>query len=267
MRIRAALLFAATLLLANLAAPVATAADLTDVGFIDQADVANLPVFVNANRALASYKSQLDAQYNKQVRRARTDAQRQQIALQFQQQLNDKQREIVGPLFQRAQLAIAAVSSSRNVSVVVDKRIVIYGGQDITKDVEAVFSSPQAISPPAGTPPPSEIGYVDQTVLDGIPKVQTANNAMNQFETTQRQVYSAKIAQARNDNEKQQILQQYNKLVADKQDELLKPLVDQTKRATADVARKKNLMLVVDRADVVYGGSDITADVQNDLSK
>jgi outer membrane protein len=245
----------------------AIAADLTGVGYVDQADIANLPVFVNANRQLASYKSQLDGQYNAQVRRATTDAARQQIALQFQQQLQDKQREIVGPLLQRAQYAIAAVSTTRNLSIVVDKRIVIYGGQDITKDVEVVFASPQAITPPVATPPPSEIGFVDQTVLDGVPKVQTANTAMNQFETTQRQVYSARIAQARSASEKQQILQQFNKTVSDKQDQLLKPLVDQTRAATSDVARKKNLVLVVDKADVIYGGTDITTDVQNELTK
>ena len=54
---------------------------------------------------------------------------------------------------------------------------------------------------------------------------------------------------------------------SDKQDQLLKPLVDQTKAATADVARKKKLLLVVDRADVIYGGTDITSDVQNELGK
>ncbi len=97
--------------------------------------------------------------------------------------------------------------------------------------------------------------------------MQTANNTMNQFEATQRQLYSAKIAQAKSNNDKTQILQQYNKLISDKQDQLLKPLVDQTKTATEDVARKKNLMLVVDRADVVYGGTDITSDVQNVLGK
>lgn len=248
-------------------APGVIAADLTDVGYVDQADLANLPVFVNANRALAAYKAQLDAQFNGQVKHARSDAARQQVAMQFQQALNDRQREVVGPLFQRAQLAIAAVSATRNVSIVVDKRIIIYGGQDITKDVEAVFSSSQAITPPAATPPPSELGYVDQTVLDTVPKVQTANNTMNQFESTQRQIYSAKMAQARSDSDKQQILQQYNKTVSDKQDQLLKPLVDQTRSATADVARKKGLLLVLDRADVVYGGTDITADVQNELGK
>jgi outer membrane protein len=267
MKIRSAIFFAAAVALATWAGRGAIAADLTDVGFIDQSDLANLPVFLAANRQLAAYKSQLDAQFNGQVKHAKTDAERQQLALQFQQQLNDKQREIVGPLFQRAQLAIAAVSGSRNLSIVVDKRIVIFGGQDITKDVEAVFASPQAIQPPAATPPPSEIGYVDQTVLDGVPKVQTANSAMQTFETTQRQVYSARIAQARTPAEKQQILTEYNKTISDKQNQLLKPLVDQTRSATSDVARKKNLLLVVDKADVIYGGTDITPDVQNALTK
>lgn len=267
MNIRSAIVFAGVVSLAIWAGRGAIAADLTDVGYIDQADLANLPVFVGANRQLANYKAQLDSQYNAQVKRARTDAEKQQVTLQFQQELNDKQREIVGPLFQRAQLAIAAVSATRNLSIVVDKRIVIYGGQDITKDVEAVFSSPQAIQPPAATPPPSEIGYVDQTVLDGVPKVQTANNAFQQFETTQRQVYSARIAQARSQGEKQQLLAEYNKTVSDKQDELLKPLVDETRTATSDIARKKNLVLVVDKADVIYGGTDITTDVQNELTK
>jgi outer membrane protein len=59
----------------------------------------------------------------------------------------------------------------------------------------------------------------------------------------------------------------YNKAIQDKQNELLKPLIDQTKSATASVARSKNLLLVVDRADVVFGGTDITQDVQNALNK
>ncbi|HEY6450474.1 MAG TPA: hypothetical protein VIX60_07335 [Candidatus Cybelea sp.] len=267
MKIRSAIFFAGAVALAMWAGRGAIAADLTDVGYIDQAELANLPVFVAGNRQLASYKAQLDSQFNAQLRRARTDAEKQQVAMQFQQQFNDKQREIVGPLFQRAQLAIAAVSATRSLSIVVDKRVVIYGGQDVTKDVEAVFVSPQAIQPPAATPPPSEIGYVDQTVLDGVPKVQTANSTMQQFESTQRQVYSARIAQARSPSEKQQLLQQYNKTVADKQDQLLKPLVDQTRIATSDVARKKHLLLVLDKADVIYGGTDITPDVQNELTK
>jgi outer membrane protein len=268
MRIRSlpALAFAA-LALAALVAPQAIAADLTDVGYLDQAELGNIPAFVNANRLLAAYKSQLDNQFNAALRRASSDADKQRISIQFQQQYSDKQREIIGPLFQRAQLAIAQVSNAHSLSVVVDKRIVIYGGQDITRDVETLFLGPQAISPPAASPPPSEIGFVDQTALDSLPKVKTANDEMNQFASTQRALYAPRVAQAKNGSDRQQIYQEYNKTVSDKQDQLLKPLVDETKRATSDVAAKKKLLLVVDRADVIYGGTDITADVQNELTK
>ena len=108
---------------------------------------------------------------------------------------------------------------------------------------------------------------MDQSVLDNLPKVKTANDAMSQFATTQRALFAPQMAQAKTDADKRQIYQQYDKSISDKQDQLLKPLVDQTKKATADVARKKSLLLVVDRADIIYGGTDITADVQNELTK
>jgi outer membrane protein len=256
-----------TLALASFVGPAAVAADLSDVGYVDQAALANLPPFVIANRQLLAYKQALDAQFSTAMRNARSDADKQRISMQFQQQYSDKQHEIAGPLFTRAQLAIAQVSNARNLSVVVDKRIVVYGGQDITRDVETLFSSGQSISPPAASPPPSEIGFVDQSILDGLPKVKSANDEMNQFASTERAIFAPKIAQARSDAEKQQIYQQFNSLLSDKQEQLLKPLVDQTKSATADVARKKNILLVMDRADVIYGGTDITTDVQNELTK
>ncbi|HTX59780.1 MAG TPA: hypothetical protein VMH02_08865, partial [Verrucomicrobiae bacterium] len=198
------------------------------------------------------------------------DADRQRIQLDFQQRFTDKQREVVGPLFTRAQLAIASVSAARNLSIVVDKRIIIYGGVDITKDVEGLFLSSQAINPPTATPPPSEIGFVDQTALDALPKVKAANDQMAQFQQTEKAIYDPQLAAAQQSKDAakvQSVYQQYQKAIDDKQQSLLTPLVQATKNATADVARKKNLILVVDRADVLAGGTDITTDVQNELSK
>lgn len=267
MRNRLLVCVLAAALFAAFVAPAAIAADLSDVGFIDQAELANLPVFVSANRALFNYKAQLDGQYNSAIKGARSDADKQRISMQFQQQYSDKQREIVGPLFQRAQLAIAQVAATRSLSVVVDKRIVIFGGQDVTKDVETLFAGSAAIAPPAATPPPAEIGFVDQSVLDSLPKVKAANDQMSQFAATQRTLFAPKMAAAKTDADKRQVYAEFNKSVSDKQEQLLKPLVDQTKAATSSVAKTKGLLLVVDRADVIYGGTDITTDVQNALSK
>jgi outer membrane protein len=268
MRIRYVSSILAAALLAFSVAPVAIAADVTDVGYIDQSELASLPAFVSANRELAEYKAQLDGQFNEQMKGAKTDADKQRIQLDFQQRLSDKQREAIGPLFTRANLAIAQIMATRNLSVVVDKRIVIFGGTDVTKDVETLFLSSQAINPPAASPAPSEIGFVDQTVLDSLPKVKAANDQMVQFQATQKTLFAPQIEAAKGDPTKQQqIYAAYQKTVTDKETELLKPLVDATKTATADVARKKNLILVVDRADILSGGMDITTDVQSELSK
>ncbi len=257
----------ATAALATVIAPAAIAADLTDVGFLDQSAVGSLPQFARANAELAQYKAQLDSQFANAMRGAKSDADKQRVSLQFQQQFADKQREVVGPLFQRAQLAIAQVAGSKNLSVVVDKRIVVYGGQDITKDVTGALQSSQALTPPSGSPAPSEIGYVDQTALDGSTKVKDAADQLQKYQTDQQKAYSGKLQSAKTDIDKQAVLAEYNKSLQDKKDALLKPLVDQTKSATAEAAKKHNLLLVIDRADIIYGGTDITKDVQDTLNK
>jgi len=258
---------AATLVLGFAIAPAVPAADLGDVGYIDQAAVGSLPAFQKANAQLGKFKGQLDSQFASAMKHAKSDAQRQSIQLQFQQKFSDKQSELIGPLFQRAQLAIAQVTGKDHLSVVVDKRIVVYGGQDITHDVISLVQSSKAIPTPSSTPMPSEIGYVDQTQLDNLPKVKQANDSFATFAKQQRSAYQKKFAQAKTNADKQQVAKDYNKTLSDKQDAMLKPLVDQEKSATASVAKQKNLVLVIDRADVLFGGTDITKDVQDALSK
>jgi outer membrane protein len=267
MKVRFITSLVAALMLGATIAPAAIAADLSSVGYIDQAAIGSLPMFQSANRQLAQFKSGLDAQFNAAMKGAKSDADKQRVTIEFQQKYADKQRELIGPLFGRAQLAIAQVCLTKNLSVIVDKRIVIFGGQDVTKDVIDLVQSSQAIPSPSASPPPAEIGFVDQTVLDSLPKVKQANDDFAKFAQDQRAIFQAKYAQAKTDADKQQVGKDYNKTLADKQDAMLKPLVDQTKSVTADVAKKKSLLLVIDRADVIYGGTDITKDVQDALSK
>jgi outer membrane protein len=267
MRIRFIQVAAATLVAATMLAPAALAADLTDIGYVDQAAIGSMPAFQAANAQLAQFKSQLDAQFVSQMKSAKSDADKQRIALAFQQKFTDKQRELLGPLLARAQLAIAKASAQKNLSVVVDKRIVIFGGQDITLDVANLLQSARAIAAPNASPPPSEIGFVDQSALTTSPKLKAANDEFAKFQADQRKIYQDKYNSAKSQADKQQIAKDYNKTLAGKQDELLKPLVDETKSVTADVAKKKNLVLVIDRADVIFGGTDVTKDVQDALSK
>jgi outer membrane protein len=173
---------------------------------------------------------------------------------------------VVGPIFGRAQRAIAQVSSNKGLTVVVDKRIVIYGGQNITGSVISLIQSPGDVVPPASTPQPSPIAFVDQQVIDQVPKIKSANDDFVKFASAQRQQLIAQMQAAKGDRSRQhQLVSATQKTIADKQDQLLKPLVDQTRNAMADVAKRRGLLLVIDRQDVIYGGTDITQDVQNAL--
>jgi outer membrane protein len=247
------------------AVPAAIGADLTDVGFLDQAAIGALPPFQRANAQMAQYQQQLQQQAASAIKSAKNDAERQQLYMQYQQKFANRQREVLGPLFARAQTAIAQVSSNKGLSVVVDKRIVIYGGQNITGDVINLVKSPGAVVPPSATPPPADIGFVDQSQIDQLPKVKQANDDYLKFANDQKQQAEKQMSSAKTDSDRQTIAKSFQKTLGDEQDKVLKPLVDQTKNAMADVAKKKNLILVVDKNDIIYGGTDITSDVQNEL--
>ena len=246
-------------------APAALSTDLTDVGYIDQAAVGSLPQFQKANAEIAQYKAQLDQQFSAASKNAKSDADRARIAQQFQKRFLDEQRRVLGPLFARAQTAIAQVSSNKGISVVVDKRIVIYGGQNITASVISLIQSPGPVVPPVNTPPPSEIGFVDQLQIDQVAKIKQANDVFLKFANDQKQQTETQLAKAKTPAEREQIVKTYQSTINGEQKKVLQPLVDETKRAMADIAKKKNLILVIDRSDVIYGGTDITADVQNAL--
>ncbi|MBV8245242.1 MAG: OmpH family outer membrane protein [Candidatus Eremiobacteraeota bacterium] len=255
----------AALMLAVALPPVALGADLTDIGYLDQARIGTLPQFVAANRQLGQAKAQLDKQFATAMRGAHSQEDQQRVVSDFQQRFLQKQRALLAPLLERARAAVASVTSSKNLSVVVDKRIVIYGGQDITQEVIDLLQSPAPIVPPVNTPAPSEIGFVDQNQLNQIPKLKSANDDFDKWQAQLQQSTQAQMAKAKNDDERRQILKTYQQTVSDREKSELQPLVDQTKSVIGDVARKHNLILVVDSGDLVYGGSDITQDVQNAL--
>jgi outer membrane protein len=259
-------LLAAATVLVFTAAPVAIAADLTDVGYIDQAAIGALPQFQKANQQVAQYKAQLDPQFAAAMKKAKSASDQQQVQAQFQQKFVNEQRQVLGPLFARAQAAIAQVSSNDRLSVIVDKRIVVFGGKDITKDVMSLLNGPGAPVPPASAPTTSSIGYVDQTQIDQVPKIKSANDDFSKWANDQRTQALKQMESAKNDKSKQQqIFQNYQKTLTDQQQKVLKPLVDQTRNAMGKVAAQKHLILVVDRSDVIYGGTDITKDVQDAL--
>ena len=229
--------------------PASLAADVADVGFIDQAALSNLAPFANANRKLTAIKADLDGQFQARLRGVKSANDQARIAQEFQNKFG----------------AIASVASSKNLSVVVDKRIIIFGGTDVTHDVIDLFSGVGDPVPPSSTPPPSSVGYVDEQQINAVPKIKKANDDFAKIQDDQRNAAQAKMRGAKSDADRQQIFKDLQKTLLEKHKEIVDPVVDQTRNAIADVARRKGLALVIDRGDLIYGGTDITTDVTNAL--
>ena len=70
-----------------------------------------------------------------------------------------------------------------------------------------------------------------------------------------------KLKSAKTPSDRQAVLADYRKTLDAKSEQVIKPVVDQTRGVIADVAKKKGLTLVIDRGNIIYGGQDITADV------
>jgi outer membrane protein len=246
------------------AAPAVLAADSADIGYVDQAVLSSIPSFAAAKRQIDAYGSDLQKQYIGRARNA-SQSEQQRLGAEFQKKMADKQRSVLGPLFARAQVAIASVASSKNLSVVVDKQIMIVGGQDITGPVKDLLTGVGEPVPPVNTPPPSTVGYVDQQQLDAVPKIRSATDDFAKFKADQDKAAAQKLKGAKNDGDRNAILKDYQKTLGDRQTQTLKPIADQTRNAMASVAKKRGLVLVVDRANIIYGGTDITADVTSAL--
>jgi outer membrane protein len=263
-RIASRLAALAGLALVLTSAPAAIAADTTDIGFVDQAQLSAVPAFAAAKREIDAYGSNLQKQYMARARGA-SPAEQQRLGGEFQSKIADKQRQVLGPIFARAQVAIASVASSKNLSIVVDKQIVIVGGQDITSTVRDLLTGVGDPVPPVNTPPPSTVGYVDQSQIDALPSIKSATADFGKFKATQDQQTAVKFKSAKTQADRDAILADYQKTLVDKQNQTIKPLVDKTRDAMSSVAKKRGLILVIDRASVIYGGTDITADVTSAL--
>jgi outer membrane protein len=260
----AAALGAFTLAATFATAPV-RADDVSAIGYLDQTAIASLKPFVDANRQLVAYKAELDKEFVQRMKGAANANDQAKIAGEFQQKLIDKQRALLAPLFGRAQTAIASVASSKNLSVIVDRNIIIVGGQDVTRNVIDLMTGVGAPVPPVSTPPPSSVGYVDQSAIDAVPKLKTANDEMAKFRDEQGRAAREKLKGAKSDADRQAVLKSFQQALTDKQKSTIDPLVEQARDAIAGVARKRGLILVIDKSNLVYGGTDITSDVTSAL--
>ena len=114
----------------------ASAAPTSDIGVVDQREV------ISSNISLAqSYQQKMketaeEMQKDFDAKSANmSDAEKEKLFADMQQQFNQKRQAIEKDMDDQVTNAVKSVASKKGLSLVVDKSAVIYGGNDITKEV------------------------------------------------------------------------------------------------------------------------------------
>ncbi|TAM89431.1 OmpH family outer membrane protein [bacterium] len=253
------------LLACLVAAPAALGSDVSDIGYVDEAAIGRLPAFESAQKQFNDERQSLEQSFEAQMKTVKSSADQQRVQQDFQQRIAQRQQALFGPLFARAQTAIASVAANRSLTVVVDKRIILFGGLDITKDVVELVSGPGVPVTPVNTPPPSNVGYIDQGALDQTPRIKAAQDRFVVYRQDEEKRLQAQLSQAKSDDQRRVLLKRSYAELDQQQQQLLGPVIQETQNVISAVAKKRGLLLVVDQASRVYGGTDVTADVVSAL--
>jgi outer membrane protein len=112
----------------------------------------------------------------------------------------------------------------------------------------------------------SNIGVVNhQLLVSQHPDMAKAQTDMQAEVESAKKDFETKSA-SMNDKEKQDYYAQVQQRLTVKQQELINPVLDKVDAAIKAVADAKGLSVVMDKANVVYGGVDITDEVGKKIS-
>ena len=111
----------------------------------------------------------------------------------------------------------------------------------------------------------SAIGVVNyQMLVAQSPDLQNVRNAMKSEIDSAQKDFDEK-SKSMNDSEKQRYYVQLQERIANKEKELMEPVLKKVEEQIKKVAGKKGLSVVVDKSTVIFGGVDITDEVAKSL--
>ena len=111
------------------------AADASVVGVVNYQQLINQhPDMAQANETYKSAVKQAQDDFNAKSANMKDD-EKKALSQQLEQGLQQKQQELINAIRDKVNAAIKAVAEDKGLSVVVDKSVIAYGGQDITDEV------------------------------------------------------------------------------------------------------------------------------------
>ena len=114
---------------------MASAAGNSNVGVVDYGQImSSHPQLQSAQSELQQAESDAQKDFEEKSKNM-SDQEKSDYYQQTMQRLQQKQQELIEPIQKNVEDTVKSVADAKGLTVVVDKRAVIYGGTDITQDV------------------------------------------------------------------------------------------------------------------------------------
>jgi Skp family chaperone for outer membrane proteins len=231
------------------------------VGSLDEDELATLPEFKKAKDEIEVEVKKIEATLPKpkpgQRMTPALEAQVREARLKAQQEENKR----LNPLKTKVEAAITAVARNKNLMVVLDKKIVVYGVPDITEDVKKAFEAPGdlKLADEVDTTK-SPIGYFDQEVVRALRAFQEADMDIYRKRTELLKKYEDKARKAPPD-QRPMLEQSFRLELENYQQQVMTPLTQKVNDAVKEVAGAEGVSLVLDKQHVMHGGRNMTNEV------
>ncbi|CAM9753090.1 unnamed protein product, partial [Phaeothamnion confervicola] len=233
------------------------------VGSVEQDQIFELEEFKTAKKQVEDLVKAKQAELEKKgIKKDKPPTPPQQQMLRdAQAEIQKETAKILNPLKARAEAAVANVAHDKNMLVILDKRIVVYGVPDITDDVKKTFQTKGELKlPPEADTSKAPIGYFDQSVVRSLKLFSEADANIYKKRAELMASYQA-VAKNKSASERELMERELRLKLEAYQEQVMQPLIQQVNDSVKDVAQAQGLSLVLDKQHVMQGGRNMTNEV------
>ncbi|MFA5504786.1 MAG: OmpH family outer membrane protein [Vulcanimicrobiota bacterium] len=241
-------------------------APVKKVASIDESVIYQMDMFVKANEDLNKWAEETSKKKQEEVK-DKSDEEKAKAFQEYQAELDIKTNETLNPLKEKARAAVANAAKNKDVTVVLDKKIVVYGVPDITDEVKALLESGGELTYPeenAEELKVAPIGYFDQNIVSSLKVFKEAEMELFQERNAMLQKMREELQKAEQAGKQpspaeiQAMQKAIEARLESLQQQKLTPLLKAVNDSVEEVAEQEGLSLVLDTQHVMYGGRNLT---------
>jgi Skp family chaperone for outer membrane proteins len=236
------------------------------VASIDESVIYQMEMFKKAEEDLNKWADEKSKEMAKSVE-GKSDEEKAKKYQEFQAALEIEQNKTMDPLKKKVKAAIESSADKASVTVVLDKKIIVYGVPDLTDQVKTLLESGAEITFPEDNQKELDkapVGYFDPSVIRNLKVFKEAEIEVYQERDRLLRSMSEELEKAKNAGrapspaEIQAMQKAVEARLSALQEQKMAPLMKSVTDSVEEVARAEGLSLVLDTQHVMYGGRNLT---------